>query len=89
MKQHGSGSAAQRETGSTGKGIFGLIAGEKGIMNVSDKKATKENGLAKIFLSERFMAAICVLMAAAGIVSLVFCFMEKDSFETQTRNILY
>lgn len=27
------------------------------------------------------MAAACIVMAAAGIVSLVFCFMEQDAFE--------
>ena len=42
----------------------------------------KENKLEKVFLSERFMAAVCVFMVAAGLVSLVFCLMEQDSFET-------
>ena len=39
------------------------------------------NKLEKIFLSERFMAAVCIFMAVAGVVSLAFCFMEQDSFE--------
>ena len=39
------------------------------------------NKLEKVFLNERFMAAVCIIMAAAGIVSLVFCFMEQDAFE--------
>lgn len=43
---------------------------------------TKENRLEKVFLSERFMTAVCILMAAAGLVSLVFCVMEQDPFET-------
>lgn len=34
------------------------------------------------FLSERFMGIVCVLMLAAGLVSLVFCMKEGDSFET-------
>lgn len=46
-----------------------------------EKKAAKENRFEKIFLSERFMAVVCILMAAAGAASLVFCFMEQDSFE--------
>ena len=48
---------------------------------MTDQKTTKENRLEKVFLSERFMAAACIVMAAAGIVSLVFCFMEQDAFE--------
>ena len=42
----------------------------------------KKNGPEKMFLSERFMGAVCIFMAAAGLASLVFCVMEKDSFET-------
>ena len=41
---------------------------------------TNGNKLEKVFLNERFMAAVCILMAAAGVVSLIFCFME-DAFE--------
>ena len=48
---------------------------------MSDQNNTKENRLEKVFLSERFMATVCIMMAAAGIVSLVFCFMEQDAFE--------
>ena len=49
---------------------------------MSDRNRMKENKLEKVFLSERFMAAVCVFMVAAGLVSLVFCLMEQDSFET-------
>ena len=42
----------------------------------------KENRLEKVFLNERFMAAVCVFMAVTGLASLVFCVMENDSFET-------
>ena len=48
------------------------------MMNQSD---TKGNKLEKIFLSERFMAAVCIFMAAAGVASLVLCFREQDAFE--------
>lgn len=50
-------------------------------MNVSDKNAGKENKLEKIFISERFMAAVCIIMAAAGIASLGLCIKEQDTFE--------
>ena len=40
------------------------------------------NRLERIFLSERFMGFVCAFMAAAGLVSLVFCLKEGDSFET-------
>ena len=43
---------------------------------------TNDNKLEKVFLSERFMTAVCILMAAAGLASLVFCAMEQDPFET-------
>ena len=46
-----------------------------------DQNTANGNRLEKVFLSERFMAAACVFMAAAGIVSLVFCGMEQDAFE--------
>jgi len=48
---------------------------------MTDQNTTKENRLENIFLSERFMAAACMVMAAAGIVSLVFCFTEQNAFE--------
>ena len=48
---------------------------------MQDRNTSKGNRLEKVFLSERFMAAACIFMAAAGIVSLVFCAMEQDSFE--------
>ena len=41
----------------------------------------KESRLGKVFLSERFMAAVCIIMAAAGAASLVFCFREQDAFD--------
>ena len=46
-----------------------------------DQNITKENKLEKVFLSERFMAAACIFMAAAGVVSLAFCIREQDAFE--------
>ena len=49
--------------------------------NIMDQNMTKENRIEKVFLNERFMAAVCILMAAAGVVSLVFCFIEQDTFE--------
>ena len=48
---------------------------------MADLNSTKGNKLEKIFLSERFMAIVCMIMSAAGTVSLVFCFMEQDAFE--------
>ena len=48
---------------------------------MADQNNAKENRLEKVFLSERFMATVCIMMATAGIVSLVFCFMEQDAFE--------
>ncbi len=49
---------------------------------MSVRYSMKENRLEKIFLNERFMGIIFIFMAAAGFVSLIFCFMEQDSFET-------
>ncbi len=46
-----------------------------------EQNTTKGNRLGKVFLSERFMAAVCIMMAAAGVASLVFCFREQDAFE--------
>lgn len=48
---------------------------------MTHQNTTNGNKLEKIFLNERFMAAVCILMAAAGVVSLIFCFMEQDAFE--------
>ena len=42
----------------------------------------KNNRLEKMFLNERFMAAVCSFMTAAGLASLVFNVMEQDSFDT-------
>ena len=47
-----------------------------------DRKSMKENSLENVFLSERFMGIVCAFMVAAGLVSLVFCLKERDSFET-------
>ena len=49
--------------------------------NMTDQNTTKGNRLEKVFLNERFMAAVCIVMAAAGLVSLVFCFRDQDAFE--------
>lgn len=46
-----------------------------------DQNTANEKRFEKAFLSERFMAAVCIIMAAAGAASLVFCFMEQDAFE--------
>ena len=46
-----------------------------------DQNNMKENKLEKVFLNERFMAAVCIIMAAAGVASLVFCLREQDAFE--------
>ena len=46
-----------------------------------DHNTMNGNKLEKVFLNERFMAAVCIMMAAAGVVSLVFCFREQDAFE--------
>ena len=35
----------------------------------------------KIFLSDHFMSVICAIMVCAGLASLYFCLMEKDSFQ--------
>lgn len=49
---------------------------------MSDHNSMKESRIEKVFLSERFMAFVCVFMVAAGLVSLAFCLVERDSFET-------
>ena len=48
---------------------------------MTDQNNTKENKLEKVFLNERFMAAVCIIMAAAGVASLVFCLREQDAFD--------
>lgn len=49
--------------------------------NMTDQNSMKENTLEKVFLSERFMTAACIIMAAAGIASIVLCFREQDAFD--------
>ena len=49
--------------------------------NMTDQNSMKENTLEKVFLSERFMTAACIIMAAAGIASMVLCFREQDAFD--------
>ena len=51
---------------------------------MTDLNTANGNRLEKVFLNERFMAAACILMAATGVVSLGFCFMEQDAFEIFT-----
>ena len=46
-----------------------------------DLNTMNGNRLEKIFLNERFMAAVCIIMAAAGVASLGFCLREQDAFE--------
>ena len=48
---------------------------------MEDQITQKGNKLEKAFLNERFMAAVCIFMAAAGVASLVLCFKEQDTFE--------
>lgn len=48
---------------------------------MSQSKVKGKGRLEKMMLNERFMAAVCIFMVAAGLVSLVFCVKEKDSFE--------
>lgn len=49
--------------------------------NMTDQNSMKENTLEKVFLSERFMSAACIIMAAAGIASIVLCIREQDAFD--------
>ena len=49
---------------------------------MSDRYGKKENRIEKAFLSERFMVIVCIFMIVAGLVSIIFCWMEQDSFET-------
>lgn len=49
--------------------------------NMQDQNTTNGNRLEKVFLSERFMAAACIVMAAAGAASLILCLKEQDAFE--------
>ena len=46
-----------------------------------NQNTTKENRLEKAFLNERFMAAVCMVMTAAGVVSFALSFQEQDAFE--------
>ena len=59
-------------------------SGQKEKRQMMNQNTANGNKLEKVFLNERFMAAACIFMAAAGIVSLVFCFMEQDAFEIFT-----
>ncbi|MBQ6722471.1 MAG: hypothetical protein IJQ88_09930 [Clostridia bacterium] len=49
-----------------------------------NQNTTKENRLEKAFLNERFMAAVCMVMTAAGVVSFALSFQEQDAFEKFT-----
>ena len=49
--------------------------------NMQDQNTMNGNRLEKVFLSERFMAAACIVMAAAGAASLILCIKEQDAFE--------
>ena len=49
---------------------------------MSDSYSNKESRLEKAFLSERFMVVVCIFMVVAGLVSIIFCWIEQDSFET-------
>lgn len=51
-------------------------------MEMTDRNSSKGNRLEKVFLSEHFMGIVCAFMLAAGLVSLIFCIKEGDSFET-------
>ena len=48
---------------------------------MSDRNMVNENRLEKVFLNERFMAAVCMVMVISGLASLVFCIIEQDAFE--------
>ncbi len=48
---------------------------------MSENNYTKEKTHESIFLNEHFMAAVCVFIAAAGVISLVFFRKEMDPFE--------
>ena len=48
---------------------------------MTNQNTTKENRLEKAFLNERFMAAVCMVMTAAGVVSFALSFQEQDAFE--------
>ena len=45
-----------------------------------EQKTRKPKKHESLFLSERFMAAVCLCVAAAGLVSVFFCIRERDSF---------
>lgn len=51
---------------------------------MTNQNTTKENRLEKAFLNERFMAAVCMVMTAAGVVSFALSFQEQDAFEKFT-----
>ncbi len=48
---------------------------------MTNQNTTKETRLEKAFLNERFMAAVCMVMTAAGVVSFALSFQEQDAFE--------
>ena len=48
---------------------------------MTDQNNTKDSRLEKVFLNERFMAAVCIVMVAAGVASLVLCLREQDAFD--------
>ena len=48
---------------------------------MSENNFTKEKKHESIFLNEHFMAAVCVFIAAAGVISLVFFRKQMDPFE--------
>ena len=48
---------------------------------MTDQNNTKDSRLEKVFLNERFMAVVCIVMAAAVVASLVLCFREQDAFD--------
>ena len=47
---------------------------------MSDSSSTKKEPRPSIFLSERFMAAACAIVAVTSLVSLFLCVRERDSF---------
>ncbi len=46
-----------------------------------EENNTKIKKLESIFLNEHFMAAVCVFIAAAGLISLIFFRTQMDAFE--------
>lgn len=47
---------------------------------MSDSSSTKKEPRPSIFLSERFMAAACAIVAVTSLVSLFLCVRERNSF---------